>query len=1213
MKLRLIYYTSSGTELVSLSAAARRLKREGIPLEVVARSRLDIFDRRQEARLVRLGREAEAVIICPHGGEDSVPGCRDLLAEAGKALIHVQPTGGSDDDLALAQSYCDLNSPEFKRRYLYLRYGDEENLYRLLRFIFWELTGEGPEPPPPSPPAFEGIYHPLYSGPMEIEAYLSWARERLGEARPIVGLWFFQGYRLSGDLAPVDRFIELLEARGAIALAVFHRRFMEEGLPALSPGAVAEKFFCLDGQVVIDCLINLQPFSMTLLWPETKTIYPHLDVPVIQAVVSFSSRAQWEEGLQGLSPMDLSISVAQPELDGCLISTIVATREVIGKDEITGATLARLVPIEERVKKVVSQALSWANLRRTPPERRRLAIVFHHYPPRADRLGCAFGLDSFESVARLLVELKEAGYHLERLYEDGNALARELLASLISDRRYLSPQEMASRAVGSISADKALVWHEQRPSKVKEKMEASWGRPPAGPFVHEGRTLFGGVINGNIFITLQPPRGHLEKLENLSPEQLNLHDPELPPTHHYLFFYRWLRDDFGAQAVIHVGKHGSLEWLPGKAVALSEECYPDLAITNLPNIYPYIVNDPGEGTQTKRRSYCAIIDHMIPPQMAAGHYGELEEIAEKIDQWRLLQGEDPAKAQLVFEKIKALATKAKLDEDLNLKLKDTPEDYVESLHHYLEEIAETHVNDGLHVLGKPPEGKRLYSTLSAMVKISLERPSPHEVLKELFPELKASERVARVERMIEEALVKGSFPPDPRLREALSFICQDLWPRIQGIREEIDFLVAALSGRFVPPGPSGAPTRGTYEVLPTGRNFYSVDPLKIPSPEAWETGVRQARALMARHLKDHGRYPRTLAMVIWGSPTMRTRGDDLAEALYLLGTRPVWHQSGRVLGVEVIPTEELEFPRVDVTIRTSGFFRDAFPNLLNLLDQAICLVARLKEPPEKNFLAAHVKEDLERLVLEGLSPEEAFRRASFRVFSDRPGTYGAGVGEILDSGRWERPEDLGDVYIRWGGYAYGENTYGAAATEDFRRTLSRVEVTVKNVDTREMDIFSSDDFNAYHGGLNTAVLSARGEAPISYTGDSADPRAPKIRTTAEEARFIFRTRVLNPRWIEGMKRHGYKGAGDLSRLVDICFQWDATSKVLDDWMYESLARTYALDTEMQRFFEKHNPHALLNIAERLLEAARRGLWKEPEEKTIDDLTDLFLKMEAQVE
>ncbi len=1212
----ILYYTATGTELPSVAQAARELEDQGVPLKIQVRTATDIFDSRQEKSLAELAAKAHAVVLIPHGGPGSLPGLENLISATRAKIIHVQPLSGSDEDMALVAKYTRPKDKAFEERVLYLKHGGPENIKNFFINLYATLTGKELSLPPPKPLPTEGIYHPKGGYFATLSDYFSFLGKKFSPEKPTIGIWFYQGWWVNGDLAPIDALVYAIEVQGGVAIPVFQKRFLENKGEALDSCAVAETFFKQDGKTIVHALINLQPFSHNLLWPETTSIYPSLNVPVLQAFLSFSPRAVWEEEPFGLSPMELSIWVAQPEFDGCLITTVIAAREEGELDPAIGTRLRSFIPISERLDKVVRLSLNWARLKLTPPEKRKIAIIFHHYPPRADQMGTAFGLDSFASVVNILKALKEAGYRVDYLYNDGEELAQALLSRLISDRRYLSAEKMAERAAASISSEKTRQWHERRPEKVREHLEKDWGPPPGKVFVHQGRLYFGGIINGNIFITLQPPRGHLEKLEELSPAELNLHDPELSPTHHYLFFYQWLKEDFGAHAVIHVGKHGSLEWLPGKSLALSENCYPDQAIGELPNIYPYIVNNPGEGTQAKRRSYCAIIDHMIPAQMAAGRYGELEELSQKIAEWQVIKTEDPPKAEILIEKIWELVGKANLDDDLKLsreKALKEPENFIEKLHDYLEEIAETQVNDGLHILGVPPEGKRLYATLSYMVKLPCGgRPSLHDLVKQKRPELPADKRISLIEELIAASLA-DKLPPEKDLAEVLSFVREELYPRILGIKDELKLCLAGASGGFVPPGPSGAPTRGAYDVLPTGRNFYSVDPLKIPTQEAWEQGVRLAKALIARYLNDHGKYPKALAMVIWGTPTMRTRGDDVAEVLYLLGVRPVWHANGRVEGLEVIPLEELGRPRLDVTIRTSGFFRDAFPNLLELIDEAVQMVATLDESPEMNFVAANVSEQLKKLREKGLEQNKALRLASLRVFSDRPGTYGAGLPEVFDTGTWERPEDLGEVYINWGGYAYGKGVYGKEAKEVFREVLSRVEVTIKNEDTREMDIFSSDDFNAYHGGLNTAVLVASGKRPHSYTGDASDPRAPKVRTTAEEARFIFRVRVLNPRWIEGMKRHGYKGAGDLSRLIDICFQWDATTNVLEDWMYERLAETYAFDPEMQKFFEKHNPHALLNITERLLEAAQRGLWKDPDENTLNRLKEIFLRLEAQIE
>jgi len=403
------------------------------------------------------------------------------------------------------------------------------------------------------------------------------------------------------------------------------------------------------------------------------------------------------------------------------------------------------------------------------------------------------------------------------------------------------------------------------------------------------------------------------------------------------------------------------------------------------------------------------------------------------------------------------------------------------------------------------------------------------------------------------------------------------------------------------------------DILPTARNFYSVDPQAIPSPAAWRVGVALGDALLERYLRDEGRYPESIGMVIWGSPTMRTKGDDIAEVLYLLGVKPVWEEvSGRVKGLEIIPLEELGRPRIDVTLRISGLFRDAFPNLVHLIDEAVEMVANLDEPPEWNYLAKHVREEVEEKVAAGMSPEQAREEATYRIFGCKPGAYGAGVSEAIDAKNWEDEKDLGEIYVVWGGYAYGRKNYGVSVPEQFKKRLSQLDLTVKNEDTREYDMLDSDDFYSFHGGMIAAVRAFRGKAPRSYCGDGSDPDRVKIRSTAEETKFIFRARILNPKWIESMKRHGYRGAADLSRAVDVAFGWDATAEVLEDWMYEELARKYALDRGMQEWLKEVNPYALQNIAERLLEAIERGMWRATEEMR-RKLRDVYLSIEGVLE
>jgi cobaltochelatase CobN len=942
--------------------------------------------------------------------------------------------------------------------------------------------------------------------------------------------------------------------------------------------------------------------------------------------------------------MDISMGIAMPEFDGMLITVPVAARERTDIDPLTGARVIRFEPLPERANKIVRLSLNWAKLRHIPNSQKKVAIIFHNYPPRDDRIGTAFGLDSPVSVLNIMKAMDDAGYTIERMPENGQALIEDVKSRLTLDRRWRSPEELAKRAIDSVTEGDYKDWFEQLPVAVQEKMTSAWGEAPGKLFVHKKNLIIPGVINGNIFIGLQPPRGFLE-----DPAAI-YHSPDHPIPHHYYAYYRWIRDVFRADLVMHIGKHGSLEWLPGKSVGLSDSCFPDIAISDLPNIYPYIINNPGEGTQAKRRSYCCIIDHLVPVMHNADAYDEMAELEVMLADYYQAASEDqsklPTQKKMIWEKV----CEAKLDHDLEVEEEEAFSDFdkfLEKLHEYLHEMADTQIRDGLHILGEPPEGSRLDEFLVALTRLANGQvPSLRQSLAEamgydydylldnrgkivsgsktcgqVIDDLN-SLALRLVSGLHEQGFAVGTIPElveeilgkrNPKIEKVLDYIATTLAPNIDATVDELSAILCASDGGFVSPGPSGAPTRGMADILPTGRNFYSVDPQAIPSQAAWKVGVAQADALLERYLEDEGCYPESLGMVIWGSPTMRTKGDDIAEVLCLMGVRPVWEErSGRVTGIELIPIEELQRPRIDVMLRISGFFRDAFPNIVHLVDRAVELVAEQKEPPEQNFLAKHVSADISEKTAAGIDGEQAKTLACYRIFGCRPGAYGAGVSDAIDSKNWKDEKDLAEIYVKWGGYAYGRKNFGVTVPDEFRRRLSRLDLTVKNEDTREYDMLDGDDFYSYHGGMIAAVKALKGELPRSYCGDSSDPDRVKTRSTVEETKHIFRARILNPKWIESMKRHGYKGAGDISRMVDIAFGWDATAEVLEDWMYEELANKYALDKDMQEWLKKVNPHALQNIAERLLEAVERGMWQATEEMK-EELRDVYLDIEGWIE
>ena len=1255
-KVKIAYVTTQeASDVFPLISALKELIRQhGEVAEVAVRSGEDLKDVDQWEEFEHFARSCHIAIFNLHGGKKSLSSFDELVQRLQDSSVSIYAQSASNEPEIELMKLSTVDDAVYRKVSQYLDYGGRKNFYSLILYLANYFIGSNYEFSEPARPIWEGIYHPDFDHVPTLKEYL---QSKCVAGRPTVGLWFYQSLWQAGNTLFIDRLIEEIERQGANVIPVFLHAAKDVERGTKGAEWVVENLFMKDGRPIIDVLISTLMFSLSIKpWEGSDTgegqevarseewFIKRLNVPVLKAIVTYNTLAEWNESLQGCSPMDISMGIAMPEFDGMMITVPVAARERTDIDPLTGARVIRFEPLPERTNKIVRLSLNWAKLRHIPNSQKKVAIIFHNYPPRDDRIGTAFGLDSPVSVLNIMKAMDDAGYTIERMPENGQALIEDVKSRLTLDRRWRSPEELAKRAIDSVTEGDYKDWFEQLPVAVQEKMTSAWGEAPGKLFVHKKNLIIPGVINGNIFIGLQPSRGFLE-----DPAAI-YHSPDHPIPHHYYAYYRWIRDVFRADLVMHIGKHGSLEWLPGKSVGLSDSCFPDIAISDLPNIYPYIINNPGEGTQAKRRSYCCIIDHLVPVMHNADAYDEMAELEVMLADYYQAASEDqsklPTQKKMIWEKV----CEAKLDHDLEIEEEEAFSDFdkfLEKLHEYLHEMADTQIRDGLHILGEPPEGSRLDEFLVALTRLANGQvPSLRQSLAEamgydydylldnrgkivsgsktcgqVIDDLN-SLALRLVSGLHEQGFAVGTIPElveeilgkrNPKIEKVLDYIATTLAPNIDATVDELSAILCASDGGFVSPGPSGAPTRGMADILPTGRNFYSVDPQAIPSQAAWKVGVAQADALLERYLEDEGCYPESLGMVIWGSPTMRTKGDDIAEVLCLMGVRPVWEErSGRVTGIELIPIEELQRPRIDVMLRISGFFRDAFPNIVHLVDRAVELVAEQKEPPEQNFLAKHVSADISEKTAAGIDGEQAKTLACYRIFGCRPGAYGAGVSDAIDSKNWKDEKDLAEIYVKWGGYAYGRKNFGATVPDEFRRRLSRLDLTVKNEDTREYDMLDGDDFYSYHGGMIAAVKALKGELPRSYCGDSSDPDRVKTRSTVEETKHIFRARILNPKWIESMKRHGYKGAGDISRMVDIAFGWDATAEVLEDWMYEELANKYALDKDMQEWLKKVNPHALQNIAERLLEAVERGMWQATEEMK-EELRDVYLDIEGWIE
>ncbi|WP_349259700.1 cobaltochelatase subunit CobN [Actinospica sp.] len=1122
------------------------------------------------------------------------------LARAGVPTVALGGEAVPDADL-MALSSVPVHVVAHASRFLIA--GGPENLGRLARYLEAVRADQSAE----AEPVVEAPEFGIRPGRNE------------DPDRPTVGVVYYRAHELSGNTAFIDELCDAVERAGANARPIYCsslrslRSAGDDGLIRLlrGCGALVATVLAGGGAIAADASAGGDEDAWDV------GVLRELGIPVIQGIATTTSRATWADSNAALSPMDAAMQVAIPEFDGRLISVPFSFKE---PDE-TGIPVYRADP--ERAARVAGIAVRHAALSRKANADKKIGILLSSYPTKHARIGNAVGLDTPASAVRLLRALREADYRVGDFPEDGDLLIHSLIAAGGHDVEWLTEEQLAT-ASARVPLRDYEAWFAALPDELRERIREHWGEAPGQLYVDGEEIVLASLTFGNVVLMIQPPRGFGE-----NPIAI-YHDPDLPPSHHYLAAYRWLSNSFGADALLHLGKHGTLEWLPGKGLGMSASCAPDAVLGEIPLIYPFIVNDPGEGTQAKRRAHATVIDHMIPPMARADAYGELAKLEQLLDEYATVQALDPTKVPTLRAQIWELVTSAELHRDLHQEAMPGEQDFDDFVLHidgYLCEIKDVQIRDGLHILGRAPEGAELVNDVLAIVRAKQVFGGVHGALPGLrralavaqgLPEdaetdpdhVDALEQSAR--DLVEQLAAADWNPsalagvPSPEVLRVLEFAATEVVPRLRRTTDEIDNVLLALNGGYVPAGPSGSPTRGLVGVLPTGRNFYSVDPKAIPSRTAWDVGRSLAESLLTRHKADTGEYPRSVGITVWGTSAMRTQGDDLAEILALLGVRPTWDAaSRRVTGFEIVPLDELARPRIDVTVRISGFFRDAFPHVISLVDDAIQAVAELDEPDELNYVRAHTRTDE--------SGHGDRRRATTRIFGSKPGAYGAGLLPLIDARNWDSDADLAEVFAVWGGYAYGRGLDGREARTDMDAAFRRIEAAAKNQDTREHDIVDSDDYFQYHGGMIAYVRALTGSSPAAYVGDSAVPDTVKTRTLAEETHRVFRSRVVNPKWIAAMQRHGYKGAFEQAATVDYLFGYDATAGVVDDWMYERLAAAYVFDETNAEFMRKSNPWALRGIAERLLEAADRKLWAEPDTETIDRLRQVYLELEGDLE
>jgi cobaltochelatase CobN len=1286
------------------------------------------------------------------------------------ASLYVLPGDDRPDPDLISHSTVPLTQVDHLWRYFIQ--GGVENGINALKYLACQVLGYDCQPEPTATIPLIGLYPGLV--PSDHSLVVEAEGTTGGQNHPRVGILFYRAHRLAGNTHAIDALCQSLREQGLIPVPVFVQSLQDPELQAKllqilqphwredsgqspsglggddrtgvpRPKASDSEFENLD--LGIDLLINTTSFSLAKLAAETLNLklWQQLDVPVIQAICSGGTVERWQAQLKGLAPRDMAMNVALPEVDGRIISRAISFKAVQARNQWIETDVIHYQPQADRIQFVTELAANWVCLRRTCPAERRIALILANYPTRDGRLANGVGLDTPASCVEILKAMQHAGYTITDCPATGDELIQQLTQGVTND-----PEARDIRQVYQQFplADYQAYWA-TLPAVVQQQLGDRWGDPAAS--APNGTFAISGLQLGNVFVGIQPARGY-----DLDPS-LNYHAPDLEPTHAYLAFYAWLRQQFQVQAIVHVGKHGNLEWLPGKSVALADTCYPEIALGPLPHLYPFIVNDPGEGTQAKRRSQAVIIDHLTPPLTRAELYGPLQQLEALIDEYYEAQSLDPSRLPVICDHIAKLMQQEHLEQELEssqfavrssqfgvrnqswgrpdtefgvspaddqkmqsselgrpldqgfeaaapVSRVDALTQWLGQMDGYLCELKEAQIRDGLHIFGHCPQGQQLRDLTVALARhpspghLGITRAIAQAWTLDLDPlttdpaqcltakqrsilnsqrshldpqshqprivgdaiEILEQQAAHYVEELIESQFcqqTRGSqltlSPADDLdgrsselqtanhelrttnslptpLSQELAWIRDRLLPNLDQTTQEITHLLRGLDGRYVPSGASGAPTRGRPDVLPTGRNFYAVDIRALPTESAWDVGRKAAEVLVERYTQEQGEYPRSLGLSVWGTATMRTGGDDVAEALALLGVRPVWEGlSRRVIDIEILPLSLLGRPRVDVTLRISGFFRDAFANLIDLFDRAVNAVARLDEPADQNPLAAQFKQECHYWQDQGLTVAEAQGRSRFRIFGSKPGAYGAGLQGLIDAQNWQDDHDLARAYINWSSYAYTAQSFeenscstGAeaveiatevSAPEAFEQRLRQLQIVLHNQDNREHDLLDSDDYYQFQGGLTAAVRSRQGQNPQIYFGDHAIPTNPKVRRLQEELARVYRSRVVNPKWIAGAMRHGYKGAFEMAATVDYLFAYDATTHCVEDHWYQGVANAYVLDPKVQAFIQKHNPWALRDMAERLLEAKQRGLWQQVNAEMVEELRAIAHQAEGAIE
>ncbi len=1213
-----VFLTSADTEVALVCAAARKLHDNGDEIDLRVANYLSLTHPYSvDLYIANTLSAARVVVVRLLGGasywEYGTQQLRAMAESSDTKVIFLSGDGKADPQLDYLSSVDALTCARLSA---YLDAGGLDNAAGFLTALSDIVDGtDNAKPVEPLPRA--GIYWPHKAMPDLSTLHSEWR-----EGAPVVAITFYRALMQSGDVEPINAMIAALVDEGLNPLPIFAASLKDASAASIVADLLSAS----------NCDVILNATSFAVSDPSkandafsSRSVGPFgvVDAPVFQIVLASNREADWATSSAGLTARDLAMNVALPELDGRILTRAIGFKKPLSKDPLTHAMTTHYTAVNDRTRFVAKLAAKWAGLRHTDVSAKKVALILANYPNKDGRIANGVGLDTPESAFVALHDLAKAGYSFSDLPDS----AAQLIADLRKGPTNAGWQGRTSAVKLDLETYRAAF--AELPSSLGDEVAARWGDVADDPMCDGTHLRLPILTFGNAAVGVQPARGY-----NIDPKA-TYHAPDLVPPHNYFAFYIWLREVWQSNAVVHFGKHGNLEWLPGKALALSEACYPEAVLGPMPHLYPFIINDPGEGAQAKRRTAAVILDHLTPPMTNADSHGIMAELESLMDEYFEAAGMDKARSAALLVDILEVAERAGIAADCGITDADDPSEKLLKLDNFLCDLKELQIRDGLHIFGRNPD-KELSNGLLVQI---LRTPrgdgsgANGSLIRALALDLGLSEggdddfdpltsesgrvwdgakpdilaqmaaltdkswrnigdTVERLDHLAASIVAGDAVPPGPASAQIIDHALGDIRKNLTACGQcEAAALARGLAGKFIPAGPSGAPTRGRPEVLPTGRNFFSIDSRALPTPVAWRLGWASANALLERYLQDHGNWPKSMVLSAWGTSNMRTGGDDIAQALALMGVQPVWDTSSRrVTGFEVIPLPVLDRPRIDISLRCSGFFRDAFPAQMSLIDRAVQAVAGLDEPDDMNPLAAAARRESAQLQQDGMDETTATRTSTMRIFSAKPGAYGAGLQTLIDEGIWQDRADFGDAFLTWSSYAYGEQMDGVGARGALERRLRDSDAVLHNQDNREHDILDSDDYYQFAGGLSAAIAAVSGRDVPVYHNDHSLPEKPVIRSLAEEISRVVRGRASNPKWIKGVMRHGYKGAFEMAATVDYLFAFAATTRLVEPHHFAALYEAYIEDDAVRSFLETENDAAYEDMLRRFQEAIERGLW-----------------------